>query len=381
MADAAGRWSSWLSVVASDRTRVGTIRLTEVVHAVRVAIACVLSWWLASLAGLSSAPYMASLACLLYVQPSVYESFTRAIQRLVGVVLGVGLGVAIFTFTGVNAFVVGLVVFVGLLAATVLRLGPGGSVQIAVSGLIVLAITSTNPGYPGQRILETMLGVGVGLAVVIVTAPPTVGPAERAAASLVSQAVLVFTTMGQVLAQGWSPRSAETMTETARELRDISDEARVSVERASESLRFNPRGRSARQSLTQARLKVETLHPMSRRAMTTVNILNEGTEGTAPMPHLSRLLWESGRVIDAYGAWCDSPLDTETRRCVDAQLATADEAWSAANTAVEERWKERPDRWLRFGMVLPLCGLVTTQVRRGLNGGLRQLPPSGPSVH
>jgi hypothetical protein len=357
-------------VLATDRTRVGTLRLSEVIHAARVTVAVIISWWIADLAGLSSAPYMASLACLLYMQPSVYESFTRAVQRLVGVVLGVGLGVAVFTVTGVNALVVGLIVFVGLLAATVLRLGPGGSVQIAVSGLIVLAITTANPGYPGQRILETMVGVGVGLVVVTLTAPPTVGPAERAAALLQSQAVLVFSTLGQQFAQGWSPESAQTITEQARELRDISDEARVSVERASESLRFNPRAGSARQSLTQARWKVETLHPVSRRAMTTVNVLNEGTGATAPMPILSRLLTESARVIEAYGAWCDSPEDVETRRGVDAYLATAAEAWSAASTAVEERWKDRPERWLRFGMVLPLCGLVTTQVRRGLDGGL-----------
>jgi hypothetical protein len=315
------------------------------------------------------------------MQPSVYESFTRAMQRLVGVVLGVGLAVAVFSFAGVNALVVGLVVFVGLLAAILLRLGPGGSVQIAVSGLMVLAITSVNPGYPGERILETMVGVGVGLAVVIVTAPPTVGPAERAAASLVSQANLVLSTLGRVLSQGWSPLSGEAITEHARELRDLSDEATVSIERASESLRFNPRARSGRRSLAQARLKVEALHPISRRAMTTVNLLNEGTEETAPMPNLSRLLAVSARVVDAYGAWCDSSSDVEARRCVDANLASADEAWSTAAMAVEERWKERPDRWLRFGMLLPLCGLVTTQVRRGLDQGPVQPPPSGPSMH
>jgi uncharacterized membrane protein YgaE (UPF0421/DUF939 family) len=371
---------SWLSVVASDRTRVGTLRRTEVVHAVRVAVAVMLSWWIAVLAGLSSAPYLASVACVAYMQPSVYESFTRAIQRLVGVVLGVGLAVAIFSALGVNALVAGLVVFVGLVAATLLRLGPGGSVQIALSGLLVLAVTSANPGYPGERILQTMVGVGVGLVVILVTAPPTVGPAERAAAAVVSQASLVLSTLSTVLAQGWSPRSSEAMTEGAKELRDSSDEARVSIERASESLRFNPRGRSARESLDQARLKVEALHPLSRRAMTTVNVLNEDTEETAPMPTLSRLLAVSARVVDAYGAWCDSPSDIEARRCVDANLATADEAWATAATAAQERWKEHPERWLRFGILLPLCGLVTTQVRRGLDKAPLQPPPSGLSV-
>jgi hypothetical protein len=339
------------------------------VHAARVTVAVILSWLIAEWAGLSSAPYMASLACLLYLQPSVYESFTRAMQRLVGVVLGVGLAVAVFTVAGVNALIVGLVVFVGLCAATVMRLGPGGSVQIAASGLIVLSITSTNPGYPGQRILETMVGVGVGLVVVTVTAPPTVGPAERAAATLVSQASLVLSMLGEVLAQGWSRASGEAVAEHARQLRDISDEARVSIERASETLRFNPRGGSARQALAQTRLKVEAMHPVSRRAMTTVNLLNESTDETAPMPNLSRLLTESAVVVDAYGAWCDSPSDSEARRWVDTNLAAADNAWSTAACVVEESWRERPERWLRFGMLLPLCGLVTTQVRHGLDRG------------
>jgi hypothetical protein len=103
--------------------------------------------------------------------------------------------------------------------------------------------------------------------------------------------------------------------------------------------------------------------------MTTVNLLNESTDETAPMPNLSRLLAESAVVVDAYGAWCDSPSDSEARRRVDANLAAAENAWSTAACVVEESWKERPERWLRFGMLLPLCGLVATQVRRGLDQG------------
>ena len=163
-----------------------------------------LSWWLAVQAGFSSAPYLASLSCLMYMQPSVYESLARAIQRMVAVVLGVGLAVALFTAAGVNALVVGLVIFVGLLAATAMRLGPGGTIQIALSGLLVLAVTSVDPGYPGQRILETMLGVGVGLVVMLLTSPPAVSPAERAAAAVVSQASLVLRTLAEVLEHGWS---------------------------------------------------------------------------------------------------------------------------------------------------------------------------------
>lgn len=356
-------------MVASDGARIGSIRRDELAHATRVAVASMLSWWLAVEAGFSSVPYLASVACLMYMQPSVYQSLARAVQRMVAVLLGVGLAVALFTVAGVNAWIVGLVILVGLLAATAMRLGPGGSIQIALSGLLVLAVTSVDPGYPGQRILETMLGAGVGLVVMLLASPPAVSPAERAAAAVVSQANLVLRRLGEVLADGWSGRSAEEVAESARVLRDMADDARVKVERASESLRFNPRARSARPSLEQARMKMEALHPVSRRAMTTVNVMNEDTEDTAPMPNLSRLLTEAAQVIEAYGGWCDAPTDPEAGARLRRDLAAADEAWSHAAALVERRWRERPERWLRFGMLLPLCGLVTAEARRGLQSG------------
>jgi Aromatic acid exporter family member 1 len=358
-----------LSVVATDGSRLGAIRRDELAHAARVAIASMLSWWLAVEAGFSSAPYLASVACLMYMQPSVYESFTRAIQRMVAVVLGVGLAVALFTVAGVNAWIVGLVILVGLLAATALRLGPGGSIQIALSGLLVLAVTSIDPGYPGQRILETMLGAGVGLLVMLIASPPAVSPAERAAAAVVSQASLVLRTLGEVLADGWSSRSAESVAQSARVLRDLADDARIKVDRATESLRLNPRARSARPTLERARMKVDALHPVSRRAVTTINVMNEDTEETAPMPNLARLLTESAQVIEAYGGWCDAPTDPEAGTRLRRDLVAADEAWSNAAAIVERRWRERPERWLRFGMLLPLCGLVSTEARGGLESG------------
>jgi uncharacterized membrane protein YgaE (UPF0421/DUF939 family) len=358
-----------VSVIATDRSLLGTIRRQELAHAARVSAAALLSWWLAARAGLSNAPYVASLACLMYMQPSVYESFARAMQRMVAVVLGVGLAVAAFAVAGVNALIVGLVVFVGLLAATVLRLGPGGTIQIALSGLLVLAVTSVNPGYPDQRILETMLGVGVGLAVVVLTAPPAVSPAERAASAVVNQASLVLRTLGQVLEQGWSRRSAEPVAERARALRDMSDDAEVKIGRATDALRFNPHARSARSSLERARRKAQALHRVSRRAMTTVNLLSEGTDEAGPMPSLSRLLTESAEVVESYATWCDSPADPEARQRLDHVLSAAEEAWATAATVVAQRWKEQPERWLRFGILLPLCGLVTAEVRRGLDPG------------
>ena len=155
----------------------------------------------------------------------------------------------------------------------------------------------------------------------------------------------------------------------AQALRDLADDARVKVERATESLRFNPRARSARPSLERARIKVESLHPVSRRAVTTVNVMNEAAEDTAAMPNLSRLLAESAQLIEAFGAWCDAPTDPEACRRLQQDLVAADAAWSSAAAVVERRWRERPERWLGFGMVLPLCSLVTAEVRRGLESG------------
>ncbi len=370
-----------MSVLAPDRSsHVGTITRPELAHATRVAVAASLSWWLAVEAGLSSAPYIASLTCLMYMQPSCYDSFARAVQRVVAVVFGVALAVGVFSLIGVDAVIVGAVVFVGLLLASALRLGPAGSIQIALSGLIVLAVSAANPAYPGQRILETLLGVGVGLLVVLTAAPPAVAPAVRTASAVARQASLVLSTLGQTLEQGWSRRSGDLIVEYGATLRDLSDEARVMIQRATEGLRLNPRARSSRPSLEAARRKEGALHRVSRRAMTTVNLLHDGTvEETAPMPNLSRLLARSARVVDSYAAWCDSPDDPEVRRRLDHDLEDADGAWSTAADAVEEKWREQRGRWLQFGMLLPLCGLVSSEIRRELAASAQRPEPSGPT--
>ena len=357
-----------MRVVAADRSsRVGTVTRPELAHATRVAVAASLSWWLAIEAGLSSAPYIASLTCLMYMQPSCYDSFARALQRLVAVAFGVALAVGVFTLLGVNAIIVGAVIFVGLLSAAALRLGPAGSIQIAVSGFMVLAVSSANPAYPGQRVLETLLGVGVGLVVVLTATPPAVAPASRAAEAVANQTKLLLGTLSQILEQGWSRRSGDAAVDQAAALRDLSDDARIKIQRATDGLRLNPRARSALPSLDAARRKEDALHRVSRRAMTTVNLLHDGTiEEAAPMPNLSRLLGTSARVVDSYAAWCDSPDDLAVRARLDHDLEAADDAWSTAADVVEERWREQRARWLQFGMLLPLCGLVSSEVRNEL---------------
>ena len=87
---------SWLPSFASVPARLGwpwLVTRQQVFQAAKTAIAAGLAWEVALLADPHSHPYFAPMAVLLVVQPTVYDSLSRAFQRVAGVVVGVGVTV------------------------------------------------------------------------------------------------------------------------------------------------------------------------------------------------------------------------------------------------------------------------------------------------
>ena len=149
---------------------------TQLFMAARVAVSAGVAWALALAVDPNSRPYLAPLAVLLIVQPTVYDSLSRAFQRIVGVVLGVAAALAVSHFFAPSGWTIGIIMFAGLLIGWTVRLGPAGVVQVPVSALLVFAVGSAVPDYGGQRVVETLIGSAV--AVLAVLASPS-APARR----------------------------------------------------------------------------------------------------------------------------------------------------------------------------------------------------------
>lgn len=102
-------------------------------------------------------PVLASLAAVLVVQATVYQTLQSGLRRVVGVVLGVLLALVLGQWLGVNAWSLTLVLLLALLVGRMFRLA-GQATQVAVSALLVLTIGGVATGYAWERVFETLVG-------------------------------------------------------------------------------------------------------------------------------------------------------------------------------------------------------------------------------
>ncbi|MBV9207959.1 MAG: FUSC family protein [Actinobacteria bacterium] len=179
--------------------RPGPVTRDQVFLAAKTAIAAGLAWVAALAADPHSRPYFAPLAVLLVVQPTVYDSLSRAFQRVVGVVVGVAAALAVSRVLAPSAWSIAIIIFAGLLVGWTTRLGPQGVVQGPVSALLVFLVGQTTPGMRASTLTTALARVqerwgsdpapwltfGMTLAMsqrILAEADRPIDPAEREAA-------------------------------------------------------------------------------------------------------------------------------------------------------------------------------------------------------
>ena len=221
-----------------ERLRSGDILSLQVV---KTPLAAALAFEAGRLIG-SPFPVFAALAALLVVQVTVYDSVSRGLQRVLGVVLGVLMAYGIAALLGLHAWTVGLVVLAGIVLAKLVRIGEGGAVQVPVSGLLVLTVGSGGD-YALDRVVETVLGAAVGVVVNVALAPPTrTRDAGRHVLALAAAEADVLRAAGHGLRADRWVEDAPAWLGDARHLDGVVAAARAAVDRGETSLRLNPRG-------------------------------------------------------------------------------------------------------------------------------------------
>ncbi|MBO0776622.1 MAG: hypothetical protein J2P34_09920 [Actinobacteria bacterium] len=185
-------------------------------------------------------PVLAPLTALLVVQITTYHTIRNAVQRVVSVVAGVLVAVALSALIGFTWWSLAMVVIAGLVLGHVLRLGEH-VLEVPISGMLILAVGSGAAAT--GRISETLVGAGVGLLGGLIFPPLRVQPAEEAIEELSRQLAGLLEQMAADLQQGSITDKAAERLNRARALgRDI-HRADQALAQAEESLRLNPRAR------------------------------------------------------------------------------------------------------------------------------------------
>jgi uncharacterized membrane protein YccC len=227
------------------------------------AVATIAAWLIAGWLVPGQLPVFAAIAALLVVQPSVNQSFAKAVERSIGVIAGVVIASALGLLLGSASWVVLVAIVVAMLAAWVLKMTPGTGNQVAISAMLVLALGSSSPAYAIDRIIETLIGAAIGIVVNALIVPPVlIAPARRDLALLGGELAASLDRLAAALESPQSPAAMQQLMLEARLMRPMRDAADAAITTGEESLTLNPRRSAHRDELGEMRGLIERLTPI-----------------------------------------------------------------------------------------------------------------------
>ena len=367
------RWRPSLVSLQPGMAWPGLVTRQQVFLAAKTAIAAGLAWVAALAADPHSRPYFAPLAVLLVVQPTVYDSLSRAFQRVAGVVVGVAAALAVSHFLAPSAWSIGIIIFAGLILGWTARLGPQGAVQVPVSALLVFLVGRATPGYGGERIADTLIGAGVAVIAVLLS-PSAPGPNAVMAKALVPlrRCTEILRAVSTGIGSPWTPDQADSWRLDAITLIDIIATARREHESDRLSTRWNARARRERAALGRAHEALLSGERIAIYIRSMARALADGSGDARPMPALSAMLAKTASATEAYTAWVASAGTPADRRLLAKAVHAADNALGSALARVQERWGSDPAQWLTFGMTLAMSQRILAEVGRPLDPAERE---------
>lgn len=284
----------------------GTLARTGITaQVVKTALAAGLSWWLGALVLGNPRPYFGPLAAILTVQVTIAESVSRGGQRILGVVGGIAISLLMVHWLGLSAWSVGILVLLGMAAATALGFGPQAVSQVAISALLVMAL-GAKPTYAADRLLDTILGALVALAVNAFVIPPDATPSAQHHIRDLSRALAA--TLRRLSEAVEHHDAASPEMEAARSLSMRVEETRRAIKTARESLLYSPLVKRRRRHLTRLGDALVMLERASIQIRGLARSLARLEDSESPYaPQLAHQLRQMGDAVDVFGRLAASP--------------------------------------------------------------------------
>ena len=211
-----------------------------VVQTLRATAAATLAYAVALRLSNQPAPLTAPLTALLVVQVTLYSTLKTGVRRVNAVVVGVLIAVGFSAVVGLSWWSLGLVILAALTVGQFVRVDEFVN-EVAISAMLVLGVTGL-ASQAWDRVLETLIGAGVGLAFNFVFAPPVwVDTAGESIEELARRVRLLLLRLGEELESPPAVQRAAAKLHEARALDQDITAVDASLRQAEDSLRLNPR--------------------------------------------------------------------------------------------------------------------------------------------
>ncbi|MGK5554034.1 FUSC family protein [Actinomadura kijaniata] len=322
------------------------------------------------------APLLAPLTALLVVQYSVYQTIKASVSRVVAVASGVLVAVLSAGTVGFSWWSLGLTILAALAVGHVLRLGEH-VLEVPISAMLIFALGAASDAAAADRVLETLIGAGAGLAVTLLVPSVRVRPAQEAVEGVGAKLASVLTGLAADIRHGLTAEAADRRLHGTEDLARHIDGLHVELGETEDSLRLNPRairmthaGIALRDGLVTMEHFTLSLRGLLRALADYTRLGGDasrlGSDDAVRVP-LADMIGAIGAAVDTYGRLVCSDLAPDARpddleRSLDRYLREAREHRARLGAAVRTR-PGTTGPWPLYGEIIMHLDRLVEQLR------------------
>jgi hypothetical protein len=334
-----------------------------VVHlTIRATLASTLAYAVATQLSNEPAPLTAPLTALLVVQVTLYSTLTTSIRRVNSVVVGVVIAIGFSSVMGLSWWSLGLIILASLTIGQFVRVDEFVN-EVAISAMLVLGVTRL-ASQAWDRVLETVIGAGVGLLFNLLFAPPVwVDTAGESIEDLARRARHLLLRIGDELGTPTPVARAAARLHEARALDQAIADVDAALRQAEDSLRLNPRISEGTLSRLVLRTGLDTLEICVVVVRVLARSLTDLAKrrGDEPLfPHdvalaLEELLAHIGGALVSFAVLVSSQVSRSAEEAEARLAAELSAAWTCRERAADlllRRVQEHPEAWQLHGSLL-----------------------------
>lgn len=288
----------------SDRVSPYAARIT------RLTIAAVLAYLLAQAITPGNTDLTGPLTALLVVQATATSSLRNGLGRVAAVLTGVLVAIVLSTWVGLTWWSLGLAIGAALTLAHLMKLGDH-ILETPISAMLILGVVQHDVAAQ-TRIINTLVGAGVGMAFNLAFPPPVrLQAATAKVLDVAGGAARVLRTAGEHLEHGLDRRQIDIWLRDIHGLLPLVTQAESAIAEARERRRLNPRALVALDTIPMLLYGVQALdRTLLAVRQTLLAFRKEVPEQDEPQTEYEQelrramavVLADMGAVIEAFGA-------------------------------------------------------------------------------
>ncbi|WP_280717262.1 aromatic acid exporter family protein [Kitasatospora sp. MAP5-34] len=334
-----------------------------VVQTVRATVAATLSYAVAVRLSSEPAPLTAPLTALLVVQVTLYSTLTTGIRRVNSVVVGVLIAIGFSSVVGLSWWSLGLIILASLTIGQFVRVDEFVN-EVAISAMLVLGVTRL-ASQAWDRVLETLIGAGVGLMFNFLFAPPVwLDTAAESIEDLARRTRHLLLSIAEELGSPVPVERAAGRLHEARLLDQAIAEVDAALRQAEDSLRLNPRITEGLLARLVLRTGLDTLEicvvvvRVLARSLTDLAKRREPGELLFPAEvavALEELLAYIGAALVSFAVLVTTPVSSNADEAEARLTAELSAAWHSREQVAQmllRRVQQHPHAWQLHGSLL-----------------------------